>query len=72
MTGKRKIVSTLGLRSQNWRPLEKGKLKINIDGAYLEESGEGAIVVVCRDSNGRLINSSAQKISASSLVMVEA
>lgn len=72
LPGKRKTASILSPPLQNWQPLEKRKLKINIDGAYLAESSEGAVAMVCRDSNGRLIDGFAGKIFASSPEMVEA
>lgn len=36
-------------RARRWEPPQEGWLKVNVDGAYSESSGEGGIGVIIRD-----------------------
>lgn len=53
---KKNAASFQGSPSQIWRPLDRGRLKVIVDGVFLEESGEDAIAAMCGDSHGRLID----------------
>ncbi|KAL3727266.1 hypothetical protein ACJRO7_032063 [Eucalyptus globulus] len=69
---KNKTKNAASFRLHQWWPPEPGELKINIDGACLLGTNEGAVAGVCRDSSGRLIDGFAQSIKASSAAQAEA
>jgi hypothetical protein len=59
--------------NMHWRPPEEGSLKINVDGAYLQESNTGATGAVLRDSNGIFMAASARWMdSLGSALLAEA
>lgn len=46
-------------------------LKINIDGAFVPETGGGAITFICCDSISALIDSGSRSVRVSSTIQVE-
>jgi hypothetical protein len=59
--------------NMHWQPPEEGSLKINVDGAYLQESNTGATGAVLRDSNGIFMAASARWMdSLGSALLAEA
>ncbi|KAI6677703.1 hypothetical protein NL676_038499 [Syzygium grande] len=57
---------------QRWRPAEQSFLEINVNGAYLEGTYEGAVAGVCQDSSRRLINGFSWPIEAFSAAQAKA
>ncbi|XP_056174430.1 uncharacterized protein LOC130140084 [Syzygium oleosum] len=72
LPGKKKTTTAASFRLHQWRLPEPEELKINIDGAYLPRTNEGAVVSVCRDNSGKLIDGFARSIEASSAAQAEA
>ncbi|RYR72478.1 hypothetical protein Ahy_A02g006700 [Arachis hypogaea] len=58
-------------RRVTWRLPIGDRLKMNVDGAFRKESGEGAIAVVIRDKVGNLVAGSAEIVRATSSLTVE-
>ncbi|XP_056161322.1 uncharacterized protein LOC130135726 [Syzygium oleosum] len=56
----------------SWKPPPPDVLKINVDGSFVQETGEGAIACVCRDSHGFLIDIFAPTVRVNSAIQVEA
>ncbi|MED6207186.1 hypothetical protein PIB30_033489 [Stylosanthes scabra] len=54
-----------------WRPPPTNWLKINVDASFCHESGNGAITVVIRDSNGALQGGIASVVNTGSSLIVE-
>ncbi|KAL3718410.1 hypothetical protein ACJRO7_003536 [Eucalyptus globulus] len=57
---------------QIWKPPAHGVIKINVDGSFLQETGEAAVACVCRDSRGALVDGLARTVRASSAIQAEA
>lgn len=57
---------------QIWTPPTHGVIKINVDGSYLQETGEAAIACICRDSRGILVDGFARTVRVSSVIQAEA
>lgn len=55
--------------SSSW--LANGTLKVNIDGSFVEETFEGAIVYVCRVYTGRLVDAFAKSVHVASATQAE-
>lgn len=47
-------------------------LKINVDGSYILEIGEGALAFVCHDCHGTLVDGCARSVTVSSAIQAEA
>jgi hypothetical protein len=48
---------------EGWKTPEEGKLKINVDAAFDENNGKGAIGVIIRDCNGQFVAGSQRFIA---------
>ncbi|XP_039173651.1 uncharacterized protein LOC120296066 [Eucalyptus grandis] len=55
-----------------WVSPPKGSLKYNVDGSWKEEQRERAMVGICRNEQGILIDGFAEKIAADSALKTEA
>jgi len=40
--------------ARSWEPPQEGWTKVNVDGSYLEQSGEAGVGAVARDANGNV------------------
>lgn len=58
--------------STGWKPPKGRTFKVNVDGAFIPGETVESIAWVCRDSTGRLLNSDAKSVAASSSLVVEA
>ncbi|RYQ98833.1 hypothetical protein Ahy_B07g086653 [Arachis hypogaea] len=58
-------------RRVTWRPPIGDRLKANVDGAFRKESRKGAIAVVIRDNEGKVVAGSAEIVRATSSLSVE-
>ena len=51
-----------------WRPPEEGWIKINVDGSYVERTGQASAGVIIRDHNGHVLVSAWMEVAISLLL----
>ncbi|XP_015969530.1 uncharacterized protein LOC107492963 [Arachis duranensis] len=73
ITDKRNSIENRNLytRRITWRPPIGDRLKANVDGAFRKKTEEGAIALVIRNNEGKVVAGSAETVRATSNLSVE-